>query len=148
MDRAASESPVGAVALVELHPGRVLVEAGALPLCGGGLVAAGPRHARGADEGRQEVGGAIQREPLEQRPGHRPGQEREEVAGEDRHAEEQAAAGGGEEERAEEEDGDGEEEELEPGASHGHGGEPRVGPRNGLKFLMVLLRGETPRRKF
>lgn len=118
MDGAAAEAPVGPV-VVQLHPRPVLVEAGALPLDGAGVIALA-RHARGADEGRQDVGGAPQREPAEQRPGHRPGQEREEVAGEDRDAERalrEEAARGGDEEGGEEEEGEG--EEPQPGASHG-----------------------------
>lgn len=77
MDRAASEAPVGTVA--ELHPRSVLVETGALPFGGAGIIP----HARSADEGRQEIGGALQLEAAEQRPGYRPRQEREEVGGED-----------------------------------------------------------------
>lgn len=118
MDRAAPEAPVGPVGVAELHPRPVLVEACPLPFRGARAVA--PRHARGADEGRQEVGGAPQREAAEQRPGHRPRQEREEVAGEEERPLEQEAARGGEQE-CDDEEGEGEEEEPEPGGSHGGG---------------------------
>lgn len=103
MDDAASEPPAGPVA--ELHPRPVLVEAGALPL-GDRVGVVGPRRARGPDEGREQVGGAPQREAAEQRLRHGPGQEREEVAREDGGAEEErlqedARPGGGEEEEDE-----------------------------------------------
>lgn len=121
MDYAASEAPVGPVA--ELHPCPVLVEAGALPLRERvGVV--GPRRARGADEGREQVGGAPQREAAEQRLRHGPGQEREEVAREDRDAEERLrkdARPGGEEEEEEEDQQDRKSEELELRRRH-HGG--------------------------
>ena len=120
MDRAAPEAPVGPVGVAELHPRPVLVEAGPLPFRGARAVA--PGHARGADEGRQEVGGAPQREAAEQRPGHRPRQEREEIAGEEERPLQQElrerAARGGEQEGGDEER---EEEELEPRGSHGGG---------------------------
>lgn len=115
MNYAASESPVGPVA--ELHPRPVLVETGPLPLRG----AAGIpilRRARGADEGREQVGGAPEREAAEQRLRHGPWQEREEVSREDGRAEgrlqeppEDAGRAGEEEEEGEEEQ-EGENEEL------------------------------------
>ena len=120
MDYAASEAPAGPVA--ELHPCPVLVEAGAFPLRERvGIV--GPRRARGADEGREQVGGAPQREAAEQRLCHGPGQEREEVAREDRGAEERLGedAGPGGEEGEEEDQQDKKSEELEPRRRH-HGG--------------------------
>jgi len=119
MDYAASEAPVGPVA--ELHPCPVLVEASALPLRERvGVV--GRLRARGADEGREQVGGAPQREAAEQRLRHGPGQEREEVAREDRGAEDRLredAGPGGEED--EEDQQDRKSEELESRRHHGGG---------------------------
>lgn len=125
MERAASEPPVCPVA--ELHPRPVLVEAGALPLGGAGVIV--PRRTRGADEGREEVDGAAQREAAEQQLGHLPRQEREEVAREDGDAQRrlqevprEEAGRSGEEEGEEEEEEEREGEELELGGSHGGGG--------------------------
>jgi hypothetical protein len=85
MDYAASEPPAGPVA--ELQPCPVLEEAGALPLSDRvGVVR--PRCVRSPDKGREQVGGALQREAAEQRLRHGPGQEREEVVREDQGTEE------------------------------------------------------------
>jgi len=122
MNYAAPESPVGPVA--ELNPRLVLVETGPLPLRGGAGIPV-HRRARGADEGREQVGGAPQREAAQQRLRHGPRQEREEVSREDGRAEgrlqeapEDAGRRGGEE-KEEGQQEDGESEELELGPSHG-----------------------------
>lgn len=126
MERTTSKAPISPV--VELHPRPVIVEAGALPL--GGAGAAIIWLPRDADEGREEVGGAAQREAAEQRLGHRPGQEREEVAREDGGAEgrlqeprEEGARGGEEED----ERGEGGEELEVVGSSHGRRHRRRLG---------------------
>uniref|UniRef100_J3L4U5 Uncharacterized protein n=1 Tax=Oryza brachyantha TaxID=4533 RepID=J3L4U5_ORYBR len=129
MERTTTKAALGPV--VELHPRPVLVEAGALPTGGGGVAITWlPRD---ADEGREEVGSAAQREAAEQRLRHRPGQEGEEVAREDGGAEgrlqearEEGPVGGEEEE----EDSGREGEALEAGGSS-HGRRLGLGPASG-----------------
>lgn len=75
VERAPAEFALALV--VELHPGRGVVEAGALPVqagIGGG--------GGGADEGGQEIQGAA--EAVEDRPRELPGQQRERVLGAER----------------------------------------------------------------